>query len=157
MFYKEIQWFLPHHCSETDTFVITTRWYLLFAFLQKQRTDSCHPGSLEVNILMCGSELFAYYLWAPAAFLSVMFKHKARSSGLVSHWIPFMKILNLTTNNTALLLRLLLLCVFSALFHFNINSEGPYAGFSCSGLIFVVFVWGSSPLQRAGYPTRRFL
>lgn len=61
---------------------------------------------------MCGSELFAYYLWAPAAFLSVMFKHKAHSSGLVSHWIPFMKILNLNTNNTALLLRLLLLCFF---------------------------------------------
>lgn len=58
-----------------------------------------------------------------------MFKHKAHSSGLVSHWTPFMKILNLTTNNAALLLRLLLLCVFSVLFHFNINSEGPLAVF----------------------------
>lgn len=90
---------------------------------ETKNTDSFHLGSFEVNILMRGSELFDYYLWVPAAFPLVKFKHKAHSSSLVSHWIPFMKILNLSVNNSPLLLWLLLLC-FSVLFHFNINSDG---------------------------------
>lgn len=124
---KSLQWERHLYSHHTVIFVVCIS-------VETKNTDSFHPGSFELNILMCGSELFAYYLWASAAFVSAMFKHKADSSSLVSHWIPFMKILNLSVNNTSLWL--LLICFFLSL---NIHSDGLLSVFSCSSTEFCSF------------------